>query len=82
MPNSSLRCRSALGLLLAVSAMVMPASVQARRSTTVPPSERPAQTEPETAWTAGTAQGDCQRSRRKFWQEGEGWVVRSVTTCR
>ena len=26
--------------------------------------------------------GSCTRARRKLWVEGEGWVVRRVTTCR
>ena len=24
----------------------------------------------------------CERSRKRLWVEGEGWVVRRVTTCR
>jgi len=24
----------------------------------------------------------CSRSRRRLWIEGEGWVVRRITTCR
>lgn len=24
----------------------------------------------------------CSRSRKRLWLEGEGWVVRKVTTCR
>ena len=24
---------------------------------------------------------DCQKSRRKLWVEGEGWIVRRVATC-
>ncbi|WP_019906124.1 hypothetical protein [Methylobacterium sp. 77] len=24
----------------------------------------------------------CGRSRRKLWQPGEGWVVKTVTVCR
>jgi hypothetical protein len=25
---------------------------------------------------------NCSRSRRRLWVEGEGWIVRRVTTCR
>ena len=25
---------------------------------------------------------NCSRSRRRLWVEGEGWVVRRITTCR
>lgn len=26
--------------------------------------------------------GTCSRIRRRLWVEGEGWIVRRVTTCR
>ncbi|GJE58049.1 hypothetical protein [Methylobacterium trifolii] len=26
--------------------------------------------------------GSCSRSRKRLWVEGEGWVVRRITTCR
>lgn len=26
--------------------------------------------------------GSCSRARRRLWIEGEGWVVRRITTCR
>ena len=26
--------------------------------------------------------GTCSRLRRRLWVEGEGWIVRRVTTCR
>ena len=36
---------------------------------------------PGTAWTA--AEPDhCARARRKLWQEGEGWIVKTITVCR
>lgn len=25
---------------------------------------------------------NCSRTRRRLWVEGEGWIVRRVTTCR
>ncbi|WP_244480165.1 hypothetical protein [Methylobacterium sp. Leaf465] len=25
---------------------------------------------------------NCSRSRKRLWVEGEGWIVRRVTTCR
>ncbi|MGU3540683.1 hypothetical protein [Methylobacterium sp. A54F] len=37
--------------------------------------------DPEVAWSSGDA-ATCSRGRRKFWQAGEGWVVRTITTCR
>ncbi|WP_342105744.1 hypothetical protein [Methylobacterium sp. SI9] len=35
--------------------------------------------------TAGADREDeasCSRARRRLWIEGEGWVVRRITTCR
>ncbi|WP_246685492.1 MULTISPECIES: hypothetical protein [unclassified Methylobacterium] len=26
--------------------------------------------------------GTCSRMRRRLWVEGEGWIVRRITTCR
>jgi hypothetical protein len=40
--------------------------------------------DPETTGSIGTEQnGDvnCNRSRKRLWVEGEGWIVRRVTTC-
>lgn len=40
-------------------------------------------TPPGVAWAAAEpAPQNCSRSRRKLWQPGEGWMVRTVTTCR
>lgn len=36
---------------------------------------------PRVAWTAGDAVS-CSRTRRKFWQDGEGWIVKTVSVCR
>ena len=30
---------------------------------------------------AGGEEAGCQRSRRKLWVDGEGWIVRRVTFC-
>lgn len=40
--------------------------------------------EPETTGTVEKATGlepNCAQSRRRLWVEGEGWIVRRVTTC-
>ena len=40
----------------------------------------------EAADAAASVKGDegpgCHRARRKLWVDGEGWIVRRVTTCR
>ncbi|WP_147707363.1 hypothetical protein [Microvirga massiliensis] len=30
---------------------------------------------------AGEPAGECQRIRRKFWLEDQGWVIRAVSRC-
>ena len=40
--------------------------------------------EPETTGSvekAVTLEPNCAQSRRRLWVEGEGWIVRRVTTC-
>ena len=38
--------------------------------------------DPQTTSSVSTAEDDkCLRSRKRLWVEGEGWVVRRVTTC-
>ncbi|WP_430912482.1 hypothetical protein [Methylobacterium sp. sgz302541] len=83
MPVLPVRCLSALGLALALAAGLTPLPAEARRSTTREAATAAAQPgEPEVAWTAGREPADCQRTRRKFWQAGDGWMVKTVTTCR
>lgn len=36
---------------------------------------------PSTAWTAAEP-ANCTRLRRKLWQDGEGWIVKTVNICR
>ena len=39
--------------------------------------------EPTGTWTSGTQpERDCGRARRKFWLPQEGWIVRTVVSCR
>jgi hypothetical protein len=43
-----------------------------------------ARSEPETTGSVGTpadAEPACDKTRKRLWVEGEGWVVRRVTTC-
>jgi hypothetical protein len=41
--------------------------------------------DPETTSSIAQDQNDdgptCDRSRKRLWVEGEGWIVRRVTTC-
>lgn len=65
----------ALGLILgALPAAAAPAG---RTPTPTPPPRGAA------AWTAAESEpANCTQSRRKLWQAGEGWVVKTVTVCR
>jgi hypothetical protein len=33
------------------------------------------------AETHGETDAGCLRSRKKLWVDGEGWIIRRVTTC-
>ena len=82
MPVSPRPCprapRPVLAALLLLA--LVPGEALAGRSPTARPVD-PAV--PSTAWTSGEPENAaCQRSRRKLWQTGEGWVVRTVTVCR
>ncbi|MCJ2036771.1 hypothetical protein [Methylobacterium sp. J-068] len=75
------RFRTLFPALAALLPLVLaPAEALAGRS----PTERPSEARgPGTTWTSSEPENAaCQRSRRKLWQPGEGWVVRSVTVCR
>ncbi|KQP11254.1 hypothetical protein ASF28_09470 [Methylobacterium sp. Leaf99] len=38
---------------------------------------------PSTAWTSAEPEPlACAQTRRKLWRPGEGWTVKTVTTCR
>ncbi len=61
---------------LAASAQVATAPVTPRPTAAdISPSRRTVR--------VATASSDatCQKTRRKFWVEGEGWIVRRVATC-
>ncbi|KAB1072785.1 hypothetical protein [Methylobacterium planeticum] len=85
------RTTSAVLALLASCLVATPS--EARRGETPPAAAAPAKppakppaapgVTPGVTWTAGEAPAaNCTRSRRKLWQEGEGWIVRTVTACR
>lgn len=50
-----------------------------------PPEVKVADAGPQVHAAASADRDDeasCSRARRRLWIEGEGWVVRRVTTCR
>ncbi|MCJ2034076.1 hypothetical protein [Methylobacterium sp. J-068] len=46
------------------------------------PGKAPAITPVAAVTEAEDDAANCSRSRRRLWVEGEGWIVRRVTTCR
>ena len=91
--GSILAAAQAAGLALVVSAIAWAAPAQAasaaavRTKTAAAPvvATQAAVKEPETTGAtekaSNTLEPNCSQSRRRLWVEGEGWIVRRVTTC-
>lgn len=84
MRASSLRILlGSLGLVLSVSPEALGAAKAKPKAK--PPIQAAAPVasaeKPGTAWTAAESD-NCARARRKLWQEGEGWIVKTITVCR
>jgi hypothetical protein len=57
---------------------------KAKADRSKPDKSKLARSEPETTGSvasAASAEPACDKSRKRLWVEGEGWVVRRVTTC-
>ncbi|WP_092039493.1 hypothetical protein [Methylobacterium pseudosasicola] len=68
------------GAAILAVALVLGPPAEARRAATAEP---PKVAEPAGTWTSGTQPDrDCGRARRKFWLPQEGWIVRTVVSCR
>jgi hypothetical protein len=77
---SAVRASSVWGAAILAAALVLGPSAEARRAAA---GEPPKVAEPAGTWTAGTQpERDCGRARRKFWLPHEGWIVRTVVSCR
>lgn len=61
-------------MLLAGAAVAAPADVKIADATPVVTTIASVEAEDD--------QTNCTRSRRRLWVDGEGWIVRRVTTCR
>lgn len=75
------RARRPVPALLVLGTLLVPtAALAAGRTPTPPPAPPP---RGAAAWTAAESEpANCSQSRRKLWQSGEGWVVKTVTVCR
>lgn len=77
MPVLLPRHRLAIAVCLGLAAAPLAAVAEpAPRKATVPSAKAP-----NTTWTSAEPEQACTRSRRKLWQDGEGWVVKTVTLC-
>ncbi len=71
-----------LGLALSVSPEALAAKAKPKVKPPIQAAAPVASAEkPGTAWTAAEPD-NCARARRKLWQEGEGWIVKTITVCR
>lgn len=76
-PHRTVQAVFLLGLISALPPCVPAASAAGRPPTPIPAGR------PGTTWTSAEATpANCSQSRRKLWQAGEGWMVRTVTICR
>ena len=80
MVSMSMRCvvTVALGLILTATGPAAAAPTSKPRSPTK--ATEPGPTRPPQ--TGGGEDAGCAKTRKRLWVQGEGWVVRRVTTCR
>lgn len=72
-----------MGLLLAAFAIVPPAGAAPASADRSPAKVADAgETHPVAATETEEDPVNCNRSRKRLWVEGEGWIVRKVTICR
>jgi hypothetical protein len=82
-------CFAVAVLLGSLSATTLPAQAayEAGRDNAKPPRESTTKIAAQDPETTGSIQSqpnteaNCARSRMRLWVEGEGWIVRKVTTC-
>lgn len=66
--------------LLTLSGLAQAAPVADRMAADAGSADRPVRTVAVTEGEDDTS--NCSRARRRLWVEGEGWIVRRITTCR
>lgn len=70
-------------LLLGPPAYAAQPRAQGPSSTAMAVTAKVAQAEPASAAkTLSDEDPTCSRARKRLWVDGEGWIVRRVTTCR
>ncbi len=68
-------------LVIALAALVLPPAAAAEPAPQKPAAVAPGVRATNPTWTSAEPEASCHRSRRKLWQDGEGWVVKTVTVC-
>ncbi|SFM28311.1 hypothetical protein [Methylobacterium pseudosasicola] len=70
----------------AASALLLIASLAAAQAAPGATETKVAEAAPQQVHPVAAVERDddasCSRARRRLWIEGEGWVVRRITTCR
>jgi hypothetical protein len=69
---------SALGVSTADAASTSARATKVASKLTPAPADAE---DPQTTSSVAVDDDRCQRTRKRLWVEGEGWVVRRVTTC-
>ncbi|WP_082494307.1 hypothetical protein [Methylobacterium sp. Leaf108] len=80
--NTSLAALAAGVAMAFALAGVQPATAASEAVTTKVAQVSSADTQPALSPDTGDDAANCSRARRRLWVDGEGWIVRRVTTCR
>ncbi|GJD95424.1 hypothetical protein [Methylobacterium iners] len=68
-------------LAIALVALALPLAAAAEPAPRKPTAVASGVKATNPTWTSAEPEPSCHRSRRKLWQDGEGWVVKTVTVC-
>lgn len=68
--------------LVAVLGLAAPTSASAASATVTKVADVTPPVRPVSVTESEDETGNCSRIRRRLWVEGEGWIVRRITTCR
>jgi hypothetical protein len=84
-PQGTLSIMTFRTTALAAAAAALLLATATAQAATDPVETKVADASPQAHAIAGVDRDDeasCSRARRRLWIEGEGWVVRRITTCR
>jgi hypothetical protein len=84
-PQGTLPIMTVRTTALGAAAAALLLATAAAQAAADPTETKVADAGPQSHAIAGADRDDeasCSRARRRLWIEGEGWVVRRITTCR